>query len=237
MALLLLLIGCAPLPASVSPEEVISLEICPSDDLCELNADGESAVSVLACVADTTSERADPLDLTLTLSSGAWLDGGGGSELVVSVVEDPCVQALFSPGTDEPFVVVEAELAGLRLEERVWLNPAAIGAVNLSPSTAQLSGVDFQQIALTVEVYGPDGGDVSEGTLYEVEVVELSGEASSTSIWPARGFVVNGGAQVDLTLSGAPSSVRLRATATPPAWEGAPEPPGSLSAELVLLGG
>lgn len=235
MLLIQLLSACAPLPGSVSPEEVITLEVCPDDDLCEPNADGVSVVAVHACVAADATERVDPLDLELRLSSGEWLDAGGGDTLTVSMVEDPCVQGLFSPDTGAPLVLVEAEAVGLRVEERLWLNPASFGAVQLTPSSAALSGDSFEQMALTLQAFGPSGGDVSAGTRFEIEVLELVPSDASASIWPTQGFLEGGGAQVDLTLSGAPDELLIQATVSPPDWDQAPAPPEAKSVTLRLL--
>ncbi|MCB9761458.1 MAG: hypothetical protein H6739_16565 [Alphaproteobacteria bacterium] len=234
----LLLLGCQPYPGGVAPEDVIALEICPTDAPCTPRADGVSQVTVRACVpTDTVPLRKDELEMTLELSGGEWISGSSdGVTLTELVDEDPCVDtAAITPVHDEQLRVT-ATVEGVRLSQVLGLSPAEIGDVQLSPSTYTLDAAGPNQLTVSVEVFSPSAGPVSNGTTIDFQVVAAEPAETGYTLWPDHAILDDGVGAVTLVTSGGLDSLTLRATATPPDWAGATLTVAPVSAELELLG-
>ena len=98
----MILLALLPLFACVlppQPEEgdVLTLSFCPDGLPCELVADGQSLITVEACVPEAVELLAEELTLSLVTSGGLWIDGTQ-SSLSVPLGPDRCARpALTSP--------------------------------------------------------------------------------------------------------------------------------------------
>jgi hypothetical protein len=230
---LLQLLACA-VPPQPEEDEVLTLSFCPDGLPCALVADGQSLITVEACVPEAVTPLADDLTLSLVTSGGAWIDGAQ-SSLSVPLGPDRCARPALTAPTHGPDLIVEGSLAEVGVSASALLTPASFGGLALTPSPAILNTQSPNLLTLTVSAWGEDGASVSEGSLATVTVIDSEG--SDALVSPAERLLdEDGEATFTVTSAAGLTELTLRVVLTAPTWEGVSRP-ANLSEDLTLSGG
>ena len=230
---LLTLLACA-LPPQPDESEVLTLTFCPEGHPCALVADGQSLITVEACVPEAVTPLAEDLTLSLVTSGGEWIDGAQ-SSLTLPLGPDRCARPALTAPTHGPDLIVEGRLAEVGVEAAALLTPASFGGLALTPSPAILNTQSPNLLTLTVSAWAEDGALVSDGSLATVTV--LDAEGSDAVVTPSERLLdADGEASFTVTSAGGLTELTLRVALTAPAWDGVSRPT-SLSEDLTLGGG
>lgn len=223
LAALAALAGCVD-DTEVAPEEVLQVIACPPGTPCEAVADGQSRVTVEACVPEAVEPRAAPLALTMRLSAGAWLGAGEAAPSLfqADLSRSRCAQAAFVTTTSARPVHVEATLVGVVQAVDVPLSPAALTEVVITPSGAALERSGESELSLTAEVRCARGGAPTEGTEVAFSA-QVKPEGVPALFLPDRAAVAGRAATTTLFVGPGATSVTITAVAAPPPSEGGAE--------------
>jgi hypothetical protein len=230
--ILLGLLGCTE--ETVVESDVLTVEICPAGTpSCDAVADGTSLLPVDVCVPEAVKVRAADLKANLQLSAGAWevpTDPTKPSLLEVPLSVNRCARAWFKTTTTVATVRVYAELAGFTSHDDVNLLPAELdeGSIEIVPLPGKLAAnVD---IGLAVTVRAKKNGTPSVGTKVAFSVTEAEPEGTGGFFFPDQTVLSGTSASTKLSLSGAPTSLTIKVTATPP-----DNPDGQVEKTLKLV--
>lgn len=213
---LLVLGGCGEESPPVDASQVLELLTdCPEGSACEKVADGQSRVTVRACIKDTVREPLANVSLNLTLSSGRWENQDASVRTVSAPIQGSrCFSPAFITGTDATRVRVDAEVAGFRQFVEFPLQPAPLKDIALVPAPTQPRA--GQETALQVQVLTAKGLPTQGTTLtFSVEGVEPA--TAQAVIWPMSARLdANGAAVGQLLLSSDVARLTVRVKATAP---------------------
>ena len=229
---LLPLLACV-LPPQPEEGDVLTLSFCPDGLPCELVADGQSLITVEACVPEAVELLAEDLTLSLVTSGGLWIDGAQ-SSLSVPLGPDRCARPALTAPTHGPELLVEGTLAEVGVSAATSLTPASFGGLALTPSPATLNPQAPNLILLTVSAWGDDGARVSDGSLAALTV--LDSEGGDVLVSPAERLLdPNGEATFTVTSAGGLTELTLRVVLSAPTWDGVSRP-ANLSEDVTLVG-
>jgi hypothetical protein len=227
------LLACV-LPPQPEEGDVLTLSFCPDGLPCELVADGESLITVEACVPEAVELLAEELTLSLVTSGGLWIDGAQ-SSVSAPLGPDRCARPALTAPTHGPELLVEGSLAEVGVSAAISLTPASFGGLSLTPSPATLNAQASNLIVLKVSAWGEDGASVSDGSLATVTV--LDAEGSDVVVSPVELLLdTRGEATFTITSAGGLTDLTLRVVLSAPVWEGVSRP-ANLSEDVSLAGG
>lgn len=208
--------GCGEAPSPVTADEVLELSSdCPEGTACQKVADGQSRVTVRACIRDTVREPLSNVKLNLTLSSGRWENQDASVRTLSAPIQGSrCFSPAFITSTDATRVRVDAEVAGFRQFVEFPLQPAPLKDIALVPAPAQPRA--GQETALQFQVLAAKGLP-TQGTSLTFSIEGVEPATAQAVIWPMSvPLDANGAAVGRLLLSSDVTRLTVRVKATTP---------------------